>query len=84
MAAIHFDRLGIGALRHHALLVRIDRSVRRGHHVPGGFGLPGGRRDLVGERQGLFDRRTALSVIERKRCDIDQCRNVSDRSRPQR
>jgi len=36
MAGIHFDRLGIGALRHHALLVRIDRSVCGGHHVPGG------------------------------------------------
>jgi hypothetical protein len=27
MAGIHFDRLGIGALRHHALLIRIDRPV---------------------------------------------------------
>src|SRR5580658_11109820 len=49
---IHFDRLGMGALRHHALLVRIDRPVCGGHHVPGGLGLPGGVRDLVGERVG--------------------------------
>ena len=27
MAGIHFDRLGIGPLRHHALLVRVDRPV---------------------------------------------------------
>src|ERR1700686_134372 len=27
MAGIHFDRLGIGALRHHAFLYRIDRPV---------------------------------------------------------
>src|SRR5229473_1499913 len=114
MAGIHFDRLGMGALRHHTLLVRIDRPVCGGHHIPSGLGLPGGRRDLVGERvggdghlrlghevghgwrnvrrevgremlllyppvavavwlerlrglrQGLFDRRTALTVIERK------------------
>src|SRR6202789_1479259 len=36
MAGIDFDRLGAGALRHHPLLLRIDRSVLRGHHVPGG------------------------------------------------
>ena len=124
VAGIHFDRLGVGPLRHHALLVRIDRTVCGGHHVPSGLGLPGGRRDLVSERiggnrhlrlghevghdrrnvrrevgremlwfyppvsvavrfeclgslrQGLFDRRTALTVIERKGGDVDQCRNV--------
>src|SRR5580704_15522491 len=27
MAGIHFDRLGFGALRHHPLLVRIDRPI---------------------------------------------------------
>src|SRR3984893_11147782 len=42
MAGIHFHRLGLGALRHHPLLVRIDRPVCGGHHVPGGLGLPGG------------------------------------------
>src|ERR1700720_3261489 len=31
MAGIHFDRLGISALRHHALLVRVDRPVCGGH-----------------------------------------------------
>src|ERR1700722_790536 len=114
MAGIHLDRLGIGALRHHALLIRIDRSVFGGHHVPGWLVLPGGIRNLMGERvgrdrhlryshelrliawnvrcevshemrlvyppkpvaircerlgrlwQGLFDRRTALTFIERK------------------
>src|SRR6266436_4230766 len=50
MAGIHFNRLGIGALRHHALLVRIDRPICGGHNVPAGLGLPGRRRDLVGER----------------------------------
>ena len=124
MAGIHFDRLGIGALRHHALLVRIDRPVCGGHHVPGGLGLPGGRRNFVGERvggdrhlrhsheprlflrnvrcevgremllvyppvavavrlerlgrlrQGLFDRRAALTFIERKCGNIDKRRNL--------
>src|SRR5271155_916706 len=52
MAGIHFDRLGLGALRHHALLVRIDRPVCGGHHVPGGLGLPSGPRDLVSECVG--------------------------------
>src|SRR5271163_387600 len=52
MARLHFDRLGLGALRHHALLVRIDRSVFGGHHVPGGLMLPGGIFDLMGERVG--------------------------------
>src|SRR5580658_9525533 len=52
MARLHFDRLGLGALRHHALLVRIDRSVFGGYHVPGGLVLPGGIRNLVGERVG--------------------------------
>src|SRR4029077_11299016 len=52
MAGIYFDRLGLGALCHHALLVRIDRPVLGGHHVPGGLGLPGGRLNLVGERVG--------------------------------
>src|SRR5580698_9403991 len=50
MAGIHFDRLGMGTLRHHALLVRIDRPVCGGHHVPGWLGFPGGTRDLVGKR----------------------------------
>jgi hypothetical protein len=27
MARFHFDRLSLGALRHHALLIRIDRPV---------------------------------------------------------
>ena len=52
MAGIHFDRLGLGALRHHALLVWIDRSVFAGHHVPGGLVLPGGVRNLMGKRVG--------------------------------
>src|SRR5580698_8045945 len=52
MAGIHFDRGGMGALRHHALLIWIDRPICGGHHVPSGLGLPGGRRDLVGERVG--------------------------------
>src|SRR5580658_7850001 len=52
MARLHFDRLGLGALRHHALLVRIDRSVFGGYHVPGGLVLPGGIRNLMGERVG--------------------------------
>src|SRR4029077_1667986 len=52
MARLHFDRLGFGALRHHALLIRIDRSVFAGHHVPGGLVLPGGVRNLMGERVG--------------------------------
>src|SRR6202008_680004 len=112
------------ALRHHALLLRIDRPVSGGHHVPGGLGLPGGIRDLVRERvsgdrhlryshevghgrrnvrrevgremrlvyppvagavrlerlrglwHSLFDRRTALTFIERKGSDVDQCRNL--------
>src|ERR1700676_1953724 len=42
MAGIHFDRRGMGALRHHALLLRIDRPVLGGHHVPARLGLPGG------------------------------------------
>src|SRR6202045_595865 len=52
MAGIHFDRPGLGALRHHALLVRIDRPVCGGHHVPSRLGLPSGLRDLMGERVG--------------------------------
>lgn len=52
VAGIHFDRLGVGPFRHHALLVRVDRAVGAGHHVPSGLGLPGRRRDLVGERVG--------------------------------
>src|ERR1700738_1338799 len=35
MARLHFDRLGLGALRHHALLLRIDRPVFGGPRVPG-------------------------------------------------
>src|SRR5580704_6524040 len=38
--AVYFDRLGMGALRHHSFLLRIDRPVCRGHHVPAGLGLP--------------------------------------------
>src|SRR6202023_2369802 len=52
MARLHFDRLGFGAFRHHALLVRIDRAVFGCHHVPGGLVLPRGIRNLVGERVG--------------------------------
>src|SRR5271156_5532353 len=52
MARLHFDRLGLGALRHHALLIRIDRSVFGGHHVPGRLVFPGRIRNLVGERVG--------------------------------
>src|ERR1700722_14744934 len=124
MARLHFDRLGLGALRHHALLIRIDRPVLGGHHVPGGLVLPRRIRNLMGERvggdrhlryshecrllrwnvrcevgremllfyppvvvavrfkclgglrQGLFDRRTALTVIERKCGNIDKRRNL--------
>src|SRR6202166_1771460 len=124
MAGIHFDRLGLGALRHHALLVRIDRPVCGGHYVPGGLVLPRGIRSLMGERvggdrhlrysherrllrwnvrcevgremllvyppvavavrlerlgrlrEGLFDRRTALTFIERKCGNIDKRRNL--------
>src|SRR5277367_6980350 len=50
--AAHFDCLGAGALRHHPLLLRIDGSVLRSDHVPGGLGLPGGLRNLMGERVG--------------------------------
>src|SRR4029077_756623 len=50
MAGRNLDRLGTGALRHHAFLVWIDRPVSGGHHVPTGLRLPGGVRDLVGER----------------------------------
>src|SRR5271155_2422337 len=124
MARLHFDRLGLGALRHHALLVRIDRSVVGGDHVPGRLVFPGGIRNLMGERvgrdrhlryghelrllpwnvrckvgremrliyppvavavrrkglgrlrQALFDRRTTLTLIERKGGNIDKRRNV--------
>src|ERR1700730_7561841 len=50
VARLHFDRLGLGALCHHALLIRIDRSVFGGHHVPGGLMLPCWILDLMGER----------------------------------
>ena len=40
MAGIHFDRLGVRALRHHALLLRIDRAIGGRHHVPSRFRLP--------------------------------------------
>src|SRR5271155_4655451 len=50
MARLHFDRLGLGALCHHALLIRIDRSVFGGHHVKGRLVLPGGILNLMGER----------------------------------
>jgi hypothetical protein len=50
MAARHFDRLGTGALRHHAFLVRIDRPVNGGHPVPAGLGLPCGIRNFMRER----------------------------------
>ena len=52
MARFHFDRLGVGALCHHALLIRIDRSVFAGHHVKGRLMLPGGILNLVGEGVG--------------------------------
>src|SRR5579863_4454910 len=52
MARLHFDRLGLGALCHHALLIRIDRPIFGGHHVPGGFVLPSGILNLMGERVG--------------------------------
>jgi hypothetical protein len=35
MAGIYFDRRRKGALRHHALLLWIDRPVRRGSHSDG-------------------------------------------------
>src|SRR5580698_6999364 len=46
MAGSQFDRRGMGALRHHPFLNRIDRPVLARHHVPDGFGLPCGIRDL--------------------------------------
>src|ERR1700692_1180687 len=52
MARLHFDRLGLGALRHHPFLIRIDRTVFGGDHVPGGLVLPGGIGHLMGERVG--------------------------------
>ena len=45
--AAYLDGLGIGALGHHSLLNRIDRSVFGCDHVPGGLGLPRGIGDLV-------------------------------------
>src|SRR5271154_5957414 len=50
MARLHFDCLGLGALRHHALLFRIYRSVFGCHHVKSGLVLPGGILDQMGER----------------------------------
>src|SRR5579862_4142528 len=124
MAGIHFHSLGVGALRHHPLLVRIDRSVCGGDHVKRGLVLPCGILNLMGERvggnrhlryshklclipwdvrcevshkmllfyppvvvavwfeglgrlrEGLFDRSTALSFIERKGSDVNECRNL--------
>src|SRR5580692_11916679 len=52
MARLHFDGRRLGALRHHALLIRVDRSVFAGHHVPGGLVLPGGLRNRMSERVG--------------------------------
>src|SRR5580658_1136858 len=52
MARLHFDGRRLGALRHHALLIRVDRSVFAGHHVPGGLVLPGGFRNRMSERVG--------------------------------
>src|SRR3984957_20004749 len=52
MAGIHFDRLGVGELRHHPLLLGIDRPVGAGHYVKGWLVLPSGIRDLMGERVG--------------------------------
>src|SRR5277367_1020637 len=52
MARLHFDGLGIGTLRHHPLLVRVDRAVFGGDHVPGGLVLPGGALNRVSERIG--------------------------------
>src|ERR1700675_2374001 len=74
MAGVHFDGLGIGALSHHALLVRIDRPVCGGHHVPSGLGLPGGRRDLMRERVGR-DRHLRYShelrlFLRNVRCEV--------------
>src|SRR3984885_810761 len=52
MAGIDFDHLGVGALRHHPLLVRINRSVCGSHHVERGFVLPGRILNLMSERVG--------------------------------
>src|SRR5271163_1900259 len=52
MARLYLDRLSLGALRHHPLLVRIDRPNFGGDHVPGGLVLPGGVLDRVSERIG--------------------------------
>src|SRR5271154_169202 len=74
MAGIHFDRPGIGALRHHPLLVRIDRPVRSGHHVPGGLGLPGRIPDFMGERVGgdrhLRDSHEPRLLRRNVRCEV--------------
>ena len=37
VARLHLDSLGLGALRHVALLIRIDHAVLRGNHVPAGL-----------------------------------------------
>src|SRR3984957_9800499 len=52
VARLHLDRLCLRALRHHALLVRIDRLVFAGYHVPGGLVLPRGILYLMRERVG--------------------------------
>src|SRR5271156_1223392 len=52
MTRLHFNRLGLDALRHPALLIRIDRSVFGRHHVKGGLVLPSWILNLVGERVG--------------------------------
>src|ERR1700685_3882925 len=52
VAGLYLDRLCLSALGHHAFLVRIDRSVFAGHHVPGGLVLPRGVLYLMCERVG--------------------------------
>src|SRR5579859_6275160 len=76
MARLHFDRLGLSALRHQALLIRIDRSIFAGHHVPGGLVLPGRVRHLMGERVGR-DRHLRYShelrfIPRNVRCEVSR------------
>src|SRR5271170_7567194 len=64
----------MGALRHHALLLRIDRVVCGGHHVPGGFRLPGRSLNRSGERvereQNLRHRHKRRLRLRNVRCEI--------------
>src|ERR1700724_4630775 len=82
MARLHFDRLGFGALRHHALLCWIDRPIFGGHHVPGlllfypPVAIAVGLERLGCLRHGLFDRGTALTFIERECGNIDERHNL--------